>query len=429
VSSLRNKAVQYGVFAKHLSTNTNDNNILSSNALQLFSKKFTPKGVFAIDAAYQRDKVYLYGYDKKAPEPPSDKIGLLYQTYRLKGVYENIVKDSNALSYKVGADYRNTGLNSVLTENDFSLSGVIQKRIQNNPIEIATSVNITSVKTTPLEYQRVFVDINPRYTLLIGKELSLKVGFNATYFSDTNSSGKLYFYPVAEAAYKITPSGLTAFTGITGHLQKHTFHSITTENPFTVSPFFRNTLHQFEFFGGLKGKLGPQTSFLLRGSWAKVENMLFYAADSMQYYGQMAWYDTASSSVSQFKAELNHEFDSKFRLGLSFTYTGYSLKALDEPYSRPTVETAVHAAYAIGNKFILRSEIYTMNSRKALILQGNRKETMAGLVDINVGADYLYNKNISVFLNMNNITNNTYQRWFNYPVYGFMVMGGLNITF
>jgi outer membrane receptor protein involved in Fe transport len=74
-----------------------------------------------------------------------------------------------------------------------------------------------------------------------------------------------------------------------------------------------------------------------------------------------------------------------------------------------------------------------MNSRTSridgLISQTKTDVTIGSLVDLNAGIDYRYNKNVKVFLNINNLTNNQYQRWLNMPVLGVNVIGGLGITF
>jgi hypothetical protein len=441
LNTTRNKSLQAGLFAKHLSSSAGGEKTFSNNTISAFAKKFNPGGVLSADFLYYRNHVNLYATDPN-PSKPAD-LSPLRRTYNLfegRGSYSNITKDTAAVTYKLGLAFYNQSSAGGLSENNFKLGADLVKNVQGNPLEgfvgmevigynrtIATAEVRSRADSLSLAYQRVYVDANARYTLHMSS-VYLKLGFNSTVFSDSTPA-RIFFYPVAEAGLTLLP-GATAFAGISGNLARHTLRSISIENPFLTGLAFRNTNNQFEFYGGVKGRLGPQTSFLVQAGVTRAQNMLFYAVDSAAYNGQVTLYDSASSSVTHVKAEVTHEFADKFRMAIAFNYYNYDI-SLAQPYSRPTVTAKVNAMYNVSDKFILRTDIFSMNERTALVLgQGiTSEQKMKALVDLNFGLDYLYNKNISVFLNLNNVTNNTYQRWYNYPVYGFNVLGGLTFSF
>jgi hypothetical protein len=428
LNTVRNKNLQAGFFAKHLSSSPDGDNTFSNNVVYGYAKKCSAKGVLSTDVYYYRNRVNLYGKPDNSTATASD-IKQLFNTFDIHGAYNNIVKDTNSLGYRLGASYYYFSGPLEITENDFKLNADFNKRIQGNPLEVKTQLDIVTVKNTAAEYQRVFVDINPRYTLNMDVAY-LKLGFNSTIFSDSSTS-KVYFFPVAEAGYSIIPKSFTAFVGITGNVQRNTFKSIANENPFTRGLGFNNTVNKFEVYGGFKGMISPQTSFLLQAGISKIENMMFYVVDSSDAYSQRVIFNEPTANLTNIKAELTHEFDDKFRVAFAMNYYNYGGLKLEHPYSRPTFETKFNAMYNMGDKFIFRTDIFTMNKRYAQVFgaTGSQDQTLKGLVDLNLGIDYLYNKNVSVFLNLNNVTNNTYQRWYAYPVYGFNLLGGLTITF
>ena len=51
------------------------------------------------------------------------------------------------------------------------------------------------------------------------------------------------------------------------------------------------------------------------------------------------------------------------------------------------------------------------------------------IADANLGVEYRYNKRISAFVNVNNLAAQRYKRWYNYPVQGLQVMGGVTFRF
>jgi outer membrane receptor protein involved in Fe transport len=54
---------------------------------------------------------------------------------------------------------------------------------------------------------------------------------------------------------------------------------------------------------------------------------------------------------------------------------------------------------------------------------------MNAYTDVNIGFEYRYKKHISTFLQLNNLTNNNYQRWAAYTNYRFNMMAGFTFTF
>ena len=65
-------------------------------------------------------------------------------------------------------------------------------------------------------------------------------------------------------------------------------------------------------------------------------------------------------------------------------------------------------------------------------LSSKRMATMAnlnGAVDLNAGLEFQITKNINLWTQFNNIFNKEYQRWNQYPVYGFNFVGGIVFSF
>lgn len=430
-STTRNKNLQAGVFFKHLSSNPSTDRTFSNNTAYAYGKRFLATGLLSADIYYYRNVVNLYGLKPDITTFTKDDIRQQWQLVDAKVAYQNILKDTSKLSYKLDGTlyFFNSAKVLNLNETDFKLNGNFNKRIGGNPLDVKTAVNITQLKNGASDYQRVFIDVNPRYRLNMDK-LYINVGFNATLFNDSIGN-ELYFFPTVEAGYNLINNALTPFAGITGNLQRNTMRSIALENPFIRNFTLNNTVNRFEVYGGLKGVISPQTSFLLLASLANVQNMLFYVADSATLNSQQTIYDTQTSSVFNLKAELNHEFNNTFSFGYVLNYYGYSI-SLDAPFSRPTFTNTLNMGYNMSDKFLWKVQLFTMNARDGRILLSNNgfeEVNLKGLVDVNLGLDYRYSKHTSLFININNIANNQYQRWVSLPVYGINIIGGLAVTF
>jgi hypothetical protein len=439
LNTVRNKQLQAGVFLKHLSSNGDLlYNNFSNNTIHTYVKKYGDKSNLGLEAYYHRNKINLYGYpntDKKLPEDPS----IVYHLYDVKSHSYNVLRDSSdKLSYRTDAGFYHFNNNSSFKENDAGLKVQLRKTISTIPFELISGIrlNNNAVKDSSANwnsFQRIYFDLNPQL-FMTSNEFYLKGGFNSTISSDSAGS-QFHFYPKAEGAYYIIPNKLTVFAGFTGNLKPVTYRNIITENPFVTNISLLNTNTKIEVYGGLKGELGPQTNYKITSSSASVDNLVTFVQDSFSN-GQTLLYETEKAKLTTLSFELQHQMNEKFRFGLYTAVYGYELKTLKRAYSLPLFETKINATYNIGDKFMLKLDMFYWGERYSRIgatdSLGNYQSKEIKLnpfVDLNFGIDYRYSKNLSAFLNFNNIANNKYQKYFTYPVYGINILGGFTFTF
>ncbi|OYU95035.1 MAG: hypothetical protein CFE21_12055 [Bacteroidetes bacterium B1(2017)] len=440
LNSVRNKQYQAGLFVKHLSAiGDADYNKFSNNLAYGYVKKFLAKGAVGVDAFFYRNSVNLYGSPNdqlKLSKDPS----LVYFLYDLKTNYQNYQTDSNGLVYKLDANYYNYTSNGSFNENDVALKARIAKQTSSIPFELVTGLRLnnnsihSSTSDIWLNYQRIFFDLNPQ-VFMTGTDFYLKGGFNSTISSDS-AGAKFHFFPKAEGGYSIINNKLVVYAGLKGGLNPNTYRSITTENPFVNEFSLLNTIQRVEVYGGLKGELGPQTNFQITASSAAVENLLCFSKDSSSGH-QIALYDlNGSAKLTTLSLAIQHQWNEKFRIGIITNVFGYQLKSLAKAYSLPQFETKLNSTYNIGDKFLLKLDLIYWGERTGRVDSKRTDGTfvstdykMNPFVDLNFGIDYRYSKNLSAFLNFNNIANNRYQRYYALPVYGINILGGFTFTF
>jgi hypothetical protein len=425
LNTKRNRDYQLGAFFKHLSADAGRFQQFSNNTASLYGKRFIDAGVIDATLLYHRNVTYLYGANTTTDMLTSSQLRNAYELIDVNTGFGNLQKDAQKFQYNLKLNYYNYATNINLSENNFSLAGDFKKSFDGNPLNVHTGVQQNTTHINGSDYNRIFVDVNPDYLLNISERLKIKLGFNSTFFGDSNGV-KLHFFPKADVAFQIIPKSFTLYGGITGSLQRHTIRSITTENPFVRALTLENTLNQFETYGGLRGIISPQTSFNLQASYATVRNLLFYGADS-NLFSQYTIYEPVASGLTRIQAELNHDFNNRFHFAFTMNYFGYDL-SINAPYSRPTFTTSTNLWYNISDKFLVRSEVFSWNNRTVLVNDAV-EQSLKGFADLNLGFEYRYSKTVGLFINFNNITNNRYERWLNLPVYGFNVLGGLGITF
>jgi outer membrane cobalamin receptor len=131
------------------------------------------------------------------------------------------------------------------------------------------------------------------------------------------------------------------------------------------------------------------------------------------------------------KASLGYVKVKDLQARLLANYYHYIPVDEEKAWQMPNYEIGLDAGYTFLEKYTLRASIMMIGSRYALVYNEGLKEAvkMKTAIDIGFGAEYRINKMISAFADINNILNQNYQRWYEYPVQGILVMAGVKLTF
>ena len=84
----------------------------------------------------------------------------------------------------------------------------------------------------------------------------------------------------------------------------------------------------------------------------------------------------------------------------------------------------------------MNANIFYVGERKAQFYNENPTdepilitETLDGYFDINLAGNYKFNERLSFFLKLNNLANQKYEKWLNFPVQGIQILGGASYKF
>ena len=141
--------------------------------------------------------------------------------------------------------------------------------------------------------------------------------------------------------------------------------------------------------------------------------------------------------VTSFSAfgELHADINRNLTLGVNAEISGYDTDEQEEAWNLPVYRGSLFGDYRIGEHWSTGTNIFFVGKRKDLYLPFNSTPTtpeivdLDGYVDINLRLGYRFNDQVSLFAKANNIANNRYARWMNYPVQGFQILGGVTFKF
>lgn len=290
-------------------------------------------------------------------------------------------------------------------------------------------------------------------------DLSVQLGAGLFYSMgkmNGESDGKFFVYPQVKASYKVVGDLMVAYAGAEGTLRQNTYADIVSENPF-VSPTLdiAPTDQQYDIYVGLKGKLANTVAYNLRGSYMNEDNRAFFLSNiplgigtdfnDEQFEALEEGYSHGNSfslvydrlRTISFFGELRADFSKSVSLGINGTYYSYNTD-LEEAWNLPSMKIGANLDVDITEKWYAGANVFFVGDRKERVFTATEADplvyapqvvTLDSFFDANAHLGYQYNERLTGFLRLNNIANQTYERWLNFPVQGFQFLIGASYKF
>lgn len=272
------------------------------------------------------------------------------------------------------------------------------------------------------------------------------VGF---FYSAAQEAGqsKFFIYPQVTGSFKIVGNLMIFYAGLEGTLQQNSYHDFVQEN-FFVSPTLTiaPTNQKYDIYAGLKGKLANRVSYNIRGSYKNEEGKALFKSNIYDIFnGNSDGYTFANSfevvydkikTVSLF-GELKADFSKNVSFGVNGTFSSFTTNVEKEAWNLPAIKVASTLDVTITPKWYAGTSLFFVGERKDIFRQStltlpfppDENVILKSYFDINAHLGYKYSERFSFFLKGNNLANQNYQRWSNYPVQGLQILGGASYKF
>jgi len=199
-----------------------------------------------------------------------------------------------------------------------------------------------------------------------------------------------------------------------------------------INPFInygaevRQTVNQLDFSAGIKGALSKKVDYVVQINYLNQKDLPLFIQDS----GVFNRFNVAYDKVGTFsmKTGLGVRLNEQFFVEWAGTFYNYSLDVQSNAWQLPDYDIDLNLRYTIGKKLNLRAQAYILGERFQKDFETQKAVKLKPVGDINIMAEYRYKENLAFFLNVNNVTNARYQKWYNYPSYGINVLGGLSFS-
>ncbi len=462
-NSKRSKKYVYGLHSKHISSFATIKDYANSqfDRTSLGAYGTLNEKKYTLDAAlnYQNHGFHYYGLTVPQDTVSATRISQRFQESGAQLMYASHIKDSSKLNYHFAATYRNfqskKPFNSLndnwrVRENSITLNAggfyvretekyALDVNFINNNFRYGTPGDTISSKTdTGIVQQNTIFNLVPTITSnLLDKRIKMAVGVDVTIASVSKT--RAYIYPLAEVSYELYDAIFVPYLGVRGGLKQTTFRSLSTDNQFIqTNPQMLNENKPFDIYGGFKGTLSKHVSFNLGGSYSHIFNKALFVSDTNYIMGHRfkVIYDTMSIAMAE--GSLSYQLDEKIKIDGIGRYFHYALENNAFAWNMPEWQLIMRGNYLYKDDLHFSLDINIEGGRKALVYKNELNvihtktqlaQKMGLLADLNIQVEYRYTKTISAFIQLNNALAQRYIRWYNYPVQGFQIMGGISARF
>jgi hypothetical protein len=134
-------------------------------------------------------------------------------------------------------------------------------------------------------------------------------------------------------------------------------------------------------------------------------------------------------NVLNLGGQLGFNVEEKFSLLTGWSFNQYSgLRVNDKAWGLLPLELTAAMRVQVLKDLFLKGDLFTWSGPQYMRKDGSSAQ-LNGAIDLNAGLEFRITKNLNLWAQFNNITNRKYQRWKQYPVYGFNFVGGIVFSF
>lgn len=285
----------------------------------------------------------------------------------------------------------------------------------------------TSKYSGGLKTERSLLNLNPWITYQIDN-WTLTGGFNLS-SGIVAKKTKTGLYPELKASYQISDKW-TSHAFLSGGQSWNGLKELLDQNQWMDDSLVMvNTINNYQVGGGITGYPTDNLRFKASVVHSNSDGIPFHvpsASDSAKY---TLTYDTDAVNTTTFSVDASYMPTTTSTYGLKLTLNGYSLSSLDKPWHKPSYILKASTSHNLNEKVILSAYFTSMGGMKAPTQSDFGYADLPAFLDIGITSKYLINPRTSVFIHVNNLLNDEYERYLGYPTRGLTFKIGARYRF
>jgi hypothetical protein len=417
------------IYAKHVSSQgKRDFQDFTNTQVKLSGFYKTAKNMeWNASLGMKQERTYKYGYEPQTLSFPNDSIRQRFQTISARIAARNINTTEFGLNYSpevridIFSDHiKNSESNTVV---DLPLEKSIN---QDFAVNLGVTFDLTRLSlSNKSTVNNTMWYISPSVTYK-SPTLRIQGGIRPSWDNKT-----FKMFPNILAEIGTYDQRFTFQAGWTGYIRKTTFQYLASQNQWLWAPSSLLNTWIEERFAGFKGALGDHFTYSGKVAFNKLTNQPLFINDTSAAGDGKSFRVVNASRVNVLNlgGEIGYNVEEKFSIitGLSFNqYTG--LQGQAEAWGLLPLELNTALRLQIIKDLWLKGDLFAWSGPRYMRKDGSDGK-LSGAFDLNAGLEFKITKSINLWTQFNNIFNKEYQRWNQYPVYGFNFVGGIVFSF
>lgn len=374
----------------------------------------------------KRNQFHNYGYNHDLYNYSLQQVRQTYTGVDIAIDVKNEIELIDKLNYNPSikfSTYNRNGANSTTTETREDIDIPVSYRIDSSfTIKLAAYASLVQLKDPLKSLSNNILQLKPE---LVFKTKAIKG--NVGLYPTVGKNGT-YFLPNINVSFNIPESQFTFSAGWQNTLRQNTYEELTTINPYMTGVYNAQQTLVNEVYGAIKSNIGDNITFGGKVSWWQYEGMPLFVNDTATDLKQFVIISDPKVNAISIDASVRYQIAEIFAIGLRGRWNNFINKTGAQVWHVPGVSVTADLLFKPTPKFTVTGYATFLDEIYALD-KNNRVLKLNALLDLGAGAEYEIIDRLSAFINVNNILNNKYQRWYGYQVYGINVFGGVRIKF
>lgn len=440
INSAQDSKMIFGVHAMHNSTSRgpidDKNSANMYDKAELTGKYLSEKFQINGGLSYNRDQYYFYGYKRPRVEFDRKEIRQILNTINFNVGFENIAPNPR-VDYALKTNIRSLKDNYAAQEVDWTTTfNAYFPIIENKFIAVVDAdANMAQRSDGEIDKRNLF-RVEPSFKVNLSR-FGASIGYKAVNeFDEIKKINRTKGFPTVELTYKF-PSLIYVFAGYDGDIIRNTLGGFLTENPY-LKPQTQllNTEKLQEFYVGGKGDIVSGLSFNFKGSMGYYKNLFYfnnYAPKANETLADTAkfavLYDSLKTQFVNVNVQLNYQPAQIWRTYIRTEINHYQRRAYEKPFHRPFLTVKWGNTLIVSDRLIANLDLAYIGKTFAKNPTTDALVTNKAIFDMNAEFDYLFGKQFTAFVKLNNILGKKYERYLYYPQQGLNFLVGVNFSF
>lgn len=233
-----------------------------------------------------------------------------------------------------------------------------------------------------------------------------------------------FIYPYAEISSNLFDNFIEIFASVDNQIFNNTDYIKSQINPFmNFNEDSIATSVYNNYSVGVRNSLeGAKLEFI--ATYQKIKNKLFFVPDYREF-------NSIYDSGKNIKLQVNLAYKILPQLEITGNVTNniFTMDKIAKPWHTPALTANFTTKTELLNKkLLIQGELFFASQSWYQDYYRNKKK-LPNLFDISSKAGYKFHKSSSIFVEVNNIFAQNYQRWYQYPSYGINFLAGMELRF